>query len=637
MKKIICVFLSLLIVSSFCSFFNLNIFAEENHSHEFTEWVEGSKGTCVKKGYIKRTCKICGYEDTVETSVNKEIHENTEVRNFKASTCQNPGYTGDTYCSDCGKQLAIGYSTDIIPHDYQNPQVESAATCSSQGKIVETCSMCGRKRITYTDKDKTNHTGKETIQNKVDASCETDGYTGDTVCSDCGEIIKKGEIIKANGHNFSDWTVEKKANCHESGLMKRVCSICGETETKTVEINSSVHDGETEIKFKSDPTCTENGYSGDIYCVSCGKKISSGRSISKLGHKFSESKIEKDPSCSEEGKSVKICERCGEKEYDSIPKTDHQFSDWTVEKKANCHESGLMKRVCSICGETETKTVEINSSVHDGETEIKFKSDPTCTENGYSGDIYCVSCGKKISSGRSISKLGHKFSDSETEKEPSCSEEGKSVRICERCGEKEYDSIPKTDHQFSVWIVSKKANCHEYGEKTRKCGLCGLTETDVISIDSNNHDGGTYVMNKFDPDCVNGGYSGDIMCSGCRHKIISGVKIKALGHNYGEWTVTKSATYYENGSRYRICSVCKSREDEKITRTKRPLIGDVTLDGKVTALDARTALRISANLYKAKSEQSFAQGDLNLDRKITALEARKILRVSAKLDNFDKE
>ena len=514
MKKIICVFLSLLIVSSFCSFFNLNIFAEENHSHEFTEWVEGSKGTCVKKGYIKRTCKICGYEDTVETSVNKEIHENTEVRNFKASTCQNPGYTGDTYCSDCGKQLAIGYSTDIIPHDYQNPQVESAATCSSQGKIVETCSMCGRKRITYTDKDKTNHTGKETIQNKVDASCETDGYTGDTVCSDCGEIIKKGEIIKANGHNFSDWTVEKKANCHESGLMKRVCSICGETETKTVEINSSVHDGETEIKFKLDPTCTENGYSGDIYCVSCGKKISSGRSISKLGHKFSESKIEKDPSCSEEGKSV---------------------------------------------------------------------------------------------------------------------------RICERCGEKEYDSIPKTDHQFSVWIVSKKANCHEYGEKTRKCGLCGLTETDVISIDSNNHDGGTYVMNKFDPDCVNGGYSGDIMCSGCRHKIISGVKIKALGHNYGEWTVTKSATYYENGSRYRICSVCKSREDETISRTKRPLIGDVTLDGKVTALDARTALRISANLYKAKSEQSFAQGDLNLDRKITALEARKILRVSAKLDNFDKE
>lgn len=61
--------------------------------------------------------------------------------------------------------------------------------------------------------------------------------------------------------------------------------------------------------------------------------------------------------------------------------------------------------------------------------------------------------------------------------------------------------------------------------------------------------------------------------------------------------------------------------------------GDVNLDGKVTAEDARLALRQSAKLENLTG-LSFKAGDLNGDGSITSGEARTILRVSAKLENF---
>lgn len=63
-------------------------------------------------------------------------------------------------------------------------------------------------------------------------------------------------------------------------------------------------------------------------------------------------------------------------------------------------------------------------------------------------------------------------------------------------------------------------------------------------------------------------------------------------------------------------------------------IGDVNGDGKISAADARLALRFSASLEKPTEEQK-KSADVNNDGKITASDARMILRVSAGLDKFD--
>lgn len=66
-------------------------------------------------------------------------------------------------------------------------------------------------------------------------------------------------------------------------------------------------------------------------------------------------------------------------------------------------------------------------------------------------------------------------------------------------------------------------------------------------------------------------------------------------------------------------------------------LGDVNLDGKITAADARLALRISAKLenYPAADSDVFMNADVNADGKITAADARIILRVSAGLSDFE--
>lgn len=65
-------------------------------------------------------------------------------------------------------------------------------------------------------------------------------------------------------------------------------------------------------------------------------------------------------------------------------------------------------------------------------------------------------------------------------------------------------------------------------------------------------------------------------------------------------------------------------------------LGDVNLDGKITAADARLVLRISARLeeYPDVGSVVFKNADVNGDGVITAADARIILRVSAGLSSF---
>lgn len=68
------------------------------------------------------------------------------------------------------------------------------------------------------------------------------------------------------------------------------------------------------------------------------------------------------------------------------------------------------------------------------------------------------------------------------------------------------------------------------------------------------------------------------------------------------------------------------------------LLGDVNLDGKVNAADARLVLRITARLEKYPDVGSvvFMNADVNGDGLLTAADARIILRVSAGIASFDE-
>lgn len=61
------------------------------------------------------------------------------------------------------------------------------------------------------------------------------------------------------------------------------------------------------------------------------------------------------------------------------------------------------------------------------------------------------------------------------------------------------------------------------------------------------------------------------------------------------------------------------------------MLGDVDGNGKITAMDARTALRAAAKI-ETLSEENAAAADVNFDGKVTAMDARMILRASSRVE-----
>ena len=124
-------------------------------------------------------------------------HANTEVRNAKEATCTEPGYTGDTYCKDCGEKIGTGTA---IPAKGHTEVIDEAvaATCTTPGKTEgKHCSVCNEVLVAQEEIPAKGHT--EVIRNEKKVTDTEDGYTGDTYCSVCNELLKSGEVIYHNG------------------------------------------------------------------------------------------------------------------------------------------------------------------------------------------------------------------------------------------------------------------------------------------------------------------------------------------------------------------------------------------------------------------------------------------------------
>ena len=90
---------------------------------------------------------------------------------------------------------------------------------------VKNTNLKGAATTVTLNTDACRHTNT-TVQNAVNATHTTDGYTGDTVCVNCGEVVKTGSTIKATGHSISSNRVTKAATCTSTGIRTYYCS-CG--------------------------------------------------------------------------------------------------------------------------------------------------------------------------------------------------------------------------------------------------------------------------------------------------------------------------------------------------------------------------------------------------------------------------
>lgn len=173
----------------------------------------------------------------------------------------------------------------------------------------------------------------------------------------------------ACAHRFGEWKLTVAATCTKDGVSRRICSICGAVEEK---------------------------------------------SVPATGHKFGEWTTTKKPTCTESGISTRKCSVCSTEETMIVPSLGHSMTA-TAGKAATCTEAGNSAYwTCSRChkffsdaaGKTEIAKDSwvIAALGHDEATRAAVAA--TCYASGHEADTYCKRCGIVITAGATIPATG---------------------------------------------------------------------------------------------------------------------------------------------------------------------------------------------------------------------------------------
>ena len=228
------------------------------------------------------------------------------------------------------------------------------------------------------------HSGGTTVLNAKAQVCDRKGYTGDTACADCGQVISAGSDIypPANaGHTgplqplyyygtTNSATTDashggKRYNANLGDCRHRAyegdyrCTACGGTVKG--ETGDFKHSGPFELRDVRAATCTEKGYSGNQYCTACDRISKKGSATPSLHEIAGNYKLvnEVKPGCTTTGYSGDYqCTRgCGQifRYGHVIDKLSH---DWDGGKPAKQGKSDGILYTCQRTGCGERKFVK---------------------------------------------------------------------------------------------------------------------------------------------------------------------------------------------------------------------------------------------------------------------------------------
>ncbi len=396
--------------------------------------------------------------DLTET-LTAEFHKDTEIRNAHDATCTLEGYTGDSYCTVCGKKVGSGTTIPANGHDYAEWVTVVEPKCEEQGVKSRICKVCQHTEIGKIDA--TGHDWDENFTIDQAPTCTVEGSKS-IHCKKC-DAKKDVTTIPANGHDYGEWQTIVAPKCQDKGMKVRTCKVCQHTEM--VDVDPTGHAWEDDFTVDQEPTCTTDG-SKSIHCKNC-DAVKDSTAIPATGHAYGE------PVWSWTGlESATATFTCANDETHVEVKTAEITNEVTTDP--TCTEKGERTYTATVLFDdktyTDAKTEEIAANGHD--TEIVGAKEATCTEDGYTGDEVCKTCKEVIKKGEAIKALGH---DTEIvgAKEATCTEDGYTGdEVCKTCKE----------------VVKKgeviKALGHDY--KNGKCTRCGAVRDSVKTGDEAN-------------------------------------------------------------------------------------------------------------------------------------------------------
>lgn len=203
--------------------------------HSYTSEVT-KQPTCTEEGVRTFTCTNCGKSYTESIPMIAHSYEAVKTE----PDCTHMGYTTYT-CSACGDSYKADF-VDATGHDCEATVV--APTCEGYGYTENHCKHCD---YTYISDIRQPLGHDDKLTGAKEATCTEPGYTGDMVCTRCGEVHSKGEEIPALGHDYGDWTTVKEADCFHTGLEERKCGRCGETEQRETTAETCPSEAYTDL------------------------------------------------------------------------------------------------------------------------------------------------------------------------------------------------------------------------------------------------------------------------------------------------------------------------------------------------------------------------------------------------------
>lgn len=531
----------------------------------------------------------------------------------------------DNLALNIGETYTVSVATDPAGQPVSVTQTGSAVTVNNLGVITGVAD--GESDITFSFVYNGNKYSAQchvsvgcehinvTEYDFVESTCITHGHGAYTVCNDCGGIIEGSATqLPYAPHNYveiaDESCIASAATCQVPASYYKSCDFCNNISDEIF------YSGETaahtpETVYGKAPTCAETGLTDGEKCAVCGIIIT---------------------------------------QQETIPLGDHDYVSQVI--ASDCVNAGYTIHTCSVCGNT-------------------YNSDPMplaahTTDNGecYVCSSYIVEAGHTVllsfSSATELSDVAWQMKDDT------------SAVIASTCV-----NIYETDRGTIYEYVAEVEGVGE-GETEIYVIISGLNlaKEKIIVLPHSNHVAVT--IEGYAPTCENVGFTDGEKCSYCDEIIVPQQEIPATGHILGDWETEVPAGANGVAVLCRKCVFCgeildrkteggttekpeetttepATKPDETTTKpdesttetttepTTKPddttlapdiadvLVGDTNGDGKVTAMDARLALRIAAKLDEPTDVQ-FMASDANGDGKVTAMDARLILRKAAKLD-----
>ena len=380
-------------------------YKEHNYTNHVIKW-NGNKATFYK------TCSDCGeYENDGFEYNSKYKYYHLVDRKYTGTDCD-VTKVSETKCGDAtvtryeasvtvdGKNYTSEHTVidGECSHTVKDSDIKviRKATCSEEGEIEKTCETCG---YTWTESTpKIEHQYITSVQT-VDTCEEKSEYTVEK-CSMCGSIKETSKKLYYSAHDFQFTSHKKEPTCTETGEDIYTCTKCNKTEIR--EVAAKGH-GETELVNVKEPTCEEDGYTGDEKCKVCGQIAKKGKTIEKLRHQligYNENTYKTEADAEHEGLTLKYsydkfiveCKRenCSYRS-ESVDESTKKLAGWIladgteVEKEYGCQYeyvkdvSGnwIPKKIENTWENTTTKPA--SAVKPSGETSGK-KNEPTETK-----------------------------------------------------------------------------------------------------------------------------------------------------------------------------------------------------------------------------------------------------------------